>query len=446
MGFVALSTGEQADRIVADMVSAMGHRPGAASARIRSVATPQGRWSTAGTISAGCHGLGGDHPWDILACDGGPPDSFALASAGSQGDLVVARDVLGLCPLYYLEDRGRPVAFASEMKAFGSRPGEIRVFPPGYAFVGGVFTSFSRVSDWPTKPPAAPEAKTAAREIRRLVEAAVRRGCLGRRGTRAAPVALFLDGSIGSSVVAAAAAAVLGRENLRSFAAGPEGSPGLARARLVAEHLGLRHTERVIDPDDAVRVLPQVVYYVESPDPATVRAALPDHLDAETASDFGCRLALSGEGARDSWTQRVDRTRAAHGLEPRLPLASPGLLAFSRRVPAAWRVDPRSGQDTWLLREAFRGEVPEAAMERPRPRSREGDLLTVAAERLITDADLARERGRPIVRGRTIETKEQLLCLRLFRERFPRESALAVVPWTAPPAAEGEGEEQEAAC
>lgn len=476
MGFVALATGAEAEPMVKTMVSALAHRPGASAASLRLFATPSGDWwvagSPAGLTDGGLRrivepGLG--RPPTALFCDGSPPDSFALAAFAEEVGPVLARGPLGLRPLYYLERRGRPVAFASEFKAFGALSGDIRVFPPGHIWVGGAFRPFSLIHDWPCGPVAARDLEVAAREVRQIIEQAVERGCRAPRpgGTApepgAAPVAIFLSGGIDSSAVAAAAAARLGAGNLRSFCVGTPVSEDLPKARQVARHLGLSHTEGVFEASDVIRILPEVIYHLESCDPPLVRSSVANYLVAQMAAEAGCGQALCGEGGDELFAgyaylkslgreavpaeliallegghgngfQRVDRMTSAHGLEARVPLAALDLLAYALRIPIEWKIGPETGQEKLVLRRAFAGALPTAILQRPKAKFYEGsgagEVMAEVAERLVTDADFERQRGRALAPGRVIDTKEQLLYLRLFRERFDKPSALDTVSWT----------------
>lgn len=490
LGFLALAAGREARATLPAMIARLEHRPGAGHAKSRRPATAAG-WTMAGTPvgatstpapAAKASSLRRllsppaprpvpvpDRPPAFLACDGNRPDSFALAAVWEDGRLALARDPVGLRPLYYLESGGRPLAFASEFKAFGDLKGATRVFPPGHVYVDGEFYPFTRLEDWPREPCAARNAESAAAELRRLVEDAVERGyrtfeadAAAATGT-AAPVAVFLSGGIDSSVVAAAAANRLGAGNLRSFSVGTSASADLPNARLVAEYLGIRHTERVLDVADAIRVLPRVIYHLESFDPPLVRSSVANYLVAEMAAEAGCRLVFCGEGGDELFAgyaylknlrpeevsnellallkggqnngfQRVDRMTSAHGLEARVPLASKDLVSYALRVPLEWKIDPEKGQEKWILRRTFKDLLPETVIQRPKAKFYEGSgterLMARVAAQLVSDADLERQRGLEMAPGHRVETKEQLLYYRLFREWFPQPSAVETIGWT----------------
>jgi len=502
MGFVAVATGEKAELDVRAMARRLGHREGGrpSSGRVRIAKTRvkvrRGTRPVPAALTGTCDGalepLGGDDvmglldlpgvpglnlPGDalpeeepsVLYCDGHPPDAFAIAVAWENGPLLLARGPLGLRPLYYLERDGRPVAFASEMKALCPLGEEIRTFPPGHAFVNGRFVRLTNLAEWGTASLRDPA--SAAREVARLVEDAVRRGYRtwvesldDAAEAERVPVAVFLSGGIDSSVVAAAAASVLGPEMLLSFAVGTRDSEDLPQARLVARHLGIRHTEMVFGKAEVNEVLPDVIYHLESFDPPLVRSSVANYLVAKLAADAGCRVAYCGEGGDELFAgysylkeieprdrvadelltllegghangfQRVDRMMSAYGLEARVPLSAPDLVAFAFRVPVEWKLHPETGQEKWLLREAFRDRLPRAIIERPKAKFYEGSgiesLMAQVADTHISDADFEKGRAREVGPGLVLETKEKMFYYRIFREHFPHRSLLDTIGWT----------------
>ncbi len=180
---------------------------------------------------------------------------------------------------------------------------------------------------------------------------------------------------------------------MHSFAAGTEGSSDLAAARIVAEHLGLDHHERVYTADEVVDVLPTVVASIESFEPSLVRSAVPnyllselaaqhvkvvltgegadelfagyDHLrDIEDADDLRLELIRSVEGLHNLNLQRCDRVTMAHGLEARVPFLDLDLIAVAQRVPIGWKLPGEEGQEKAILREAFTGWIPDEILWR----------------------------------------------------------------------------------
>jgi asparagine synthase (glutamine-hydrolysing) len=418
-------------------------------------ALPRGLWLPPG------FGLRDRAP-DAVLCDGHPPDAFALAAAWDDGTLLLARGALGLRPLYYLERDGRPAFFASEIKALCPLGSEIHTFPPGHVCINGHFQRATQVREPAGGGSSVHGAREAAARLSHLLEEAVVRGLPADGGS--APVGVFLSGGVDSSVVAAAAAGRIGPDRLRSFVVGTPGSEDIPQACLVADHLGISHEEFLFAEDDVARVLPDVIYHLESFDAPLVRSSVANYLASRMAARAGCRYVLCGEGGDELFAgyaylkdirprrrvaeelltllegghangfQRVDRMTAAFGLEARVPLSAPDVAAFALGVPLEWKIHPETGQDKWLLREAFRGRLPDSIINRPKAKFYEGsgseDKMERVSDRLVGDDELERERGREVGPGMTLDTKEQLLYYRLFRERFPHRSILETIGWT----------------
>lgn len=382
---------------------------------------------------------------------------YAFCSATGDGEVVLARDPLGVKPLYWVRHDDRVLA-ASELVAF---PDDLRAlveeFPPGHHWTpSGGLVAFVDLRTDPLGLDAPPQPPFADREEARVAirETLVR--SIAERTMADVPVGVFLSGGLDSSIVAAvlarAARATTGPGTVvRSFAAGTEGSPDLAAARVVAEHLGLEHHERVYTDDDVVAVLPEVVRSIESYEPSLVRSAVPNYLLAELAAEH-LKVVLTGEGADELFAgyhhfremdaatldtaladgvaglhhlnlQRCDRVTMAHGLEARVPFLSRELLAVAQRVPVAWKLLGEDGQEQAqekaLLREAFAGWLPESILWRRKEQFGDGsgtaDVMARQAARLVPDADWERVRipGLPPARSR-----EELGYQRIFADHL----------------------------
>ena len=262
------------------------------------------------------------------------------------------------------------------------------------------------------------------------------------------PVGVFLSGGLDSSIIAAILARLAEPGAVvRSFAAGTEGSADLAAARVVADHLGLEHHERIYSDDDVVAVLPEVVRATESYEPSLVRSAVPNFLLAELAARH-LKVVLTGEGADELFAgyhhyremdvpalrealadgvdglhhlnlQRCDRVTMAHGLEARVPFLSRDMLALALRIPMEWKLLGEDGQEQAqekaLLREAFAGWLPEEILWRRKEQFGDGsgtaDVMARQAARLVPDEDWEQAHipGLPVARSR-----EELAYQRIF--------------------------------
>ena len=378
---------------------------------------------------------------------------YAFCVAGPDGRVVLARDPLGVKPLYWARHDDRLIV-ASELGAFPAQTRDVvEEFPPGHhwtpedglrAFVD--LRSDPLGVDQPVGPEFT-ERSQAHDAIRETLVTAVR-----ERMMADVPVGVFLSGGLDSSIIAA----IMARESqpgasVHSFAAGTEGSPDLAAARVVADKFGLVHHERVYSDDEVMHVLPEVVRVTESYEPSLIRSAVPNFLLAELAATH-VKVVLTGEGAdelfagyhhlreldipalRDALVQgletlhhlnlqRCDRVTMAHGLEARVPFLSRDLLAVAQQIPIEWKLLGDDGQEKAhekaILREAFEGWLPAEVLWRRKEQFGDGSgtaaVMTRRAEAFVQDADWSAVRipGLPAARSR-----EELGYQRIFAEHL----------------------------
>ncbi len=378
---------------------------------------------------------------------------YAFCTATRGGDVVLARDPLGVKPLYWAHVDDRVLA-ASELVAF---PAELRPyveeFPPGHHWTPTAgLQAFVDLRSDPMGIDEGPAPLLEEREEARTAIRAVLTEAVRERMMADVSVGVFLSGGLDSSIIAAILARLVEPGTVvRSFAAGTEGSADLAAARLVADHLGLEHHERVYADDDVVAALPEVVRATESYEPSLVRSAVPNYLLSELAARY-VKVVLTGEGADELFAgyhhlrsldvealrhaladgvdalhhlnlQRCDRVTMAHGLEARVPFLSRDLLALALRIPMEWKLLGEDGQEQAqekaLLREAFAGWLPEEILWRRKEQFGDGsgtaEVMARQAARLVPDQDWSRVRipGLPEARSR-----EELGYQRIFAEHL----------------------------
>jgi asparagine synthase (glutamine-hydrolysing) len=374
---------------------------------------------------------------------------YAFAVAGESGeprDVLVARDPVGVKPLYWAHLDDGTVLFASELRAFDAahRP-LVEEFPPGMSWSPAA--GLARFRELHVAGEELTDRGEALGLVRETLVTAVR-----RRMMADVPVGVFLSGGLDSSLVAAIMAHVHREESgpgpIHSFAAGTAGSSDLVAARRVAEHLGLEHHERVYDADEVLAVLPAVVRSIESYEPSLVRSAVPNYLLAETTART-VKVVLTGEGAdelfagyahyrdltdpdalRDALVesvsglhnlnlQRCDRVTMAHGLEARVPFLDRDLVNLAARLPMEWKLPGALGQEKALLREAFDGWLPHDLLWRPKEQFGDGsgtaEVMAAEVSRLVPDQGWSDERvaGLPAPRS-----QEELAYQRMFAEEL----------------------------
>jgi len=341
---------------------------------------------------------------------------FAFVIA--DGDHVfAARDPIGIKPLYVGRRRGA-WCFASEQKALVGVAEEVEEFPPGNSFhsARGYLPFYEVPAVDPRAEPL--DREGSVREIRRTLEEAV-----GKRLMSDVPLGAFLSGGLDSSVIAAIARRHMDR--LHTFSVGFEGSRDLAAARRVSRHLDTIHHEYVIAEAEVMKLLPKIIYHLESYDQDLVRSAIPTYFTARLAAQH-VKVILTGEGADELFAgyryhrdiageadlqqelrrsiaalhninlQRVDRLTMAHSLEARVPFLDVAMIALGQRVPPELKLrrlpDGRL-VEKWILREACEDLLPPEIVWRDKEQFDEGsgtvELVNRRGLAEWLDADLA---------------------------------------------------------
>lgn len=323
------------------------------------------RFTTGSDSEAALHALLVDGPVGLTRLRG----MFALAYVDATGSLFVARDALGVKPLYWARKNGC-VLFASELRAFDAadRP-LVECFPPGCSpSPRGGLVRFADAVPPHVRParrarPGEEPDEALLKSVRETLVSAIEARMMSDVG-----IGVFLSGGLDSAIVAAVAAEYARRHGHRrplpTFAVGTPGSPDLLAARVVAEHLGTEHHEVVMTAKDAVAALPRAVRAIEHFDVHLVRSAVPNLLLAEYASRH-VRAVLTGEGADELFAgypdchrepyldpdalqsrlvetveglhrenlQRCDRTTMAYGLEARVPFLERDVIELALSIP-----------------------------------------------------------------------------------------------------------------
>jgi asparagine synthase (glutamine-hydrolysing) len=399
--------------------------------------------------------------------------AFALWDAAQQRYLI-ARDPLGVIPLYYGHDREGRLWVASEMKSLVGICDDVAIFPPGHLLDSkeGVVRPY-RTRAW--RDYSAVQGQTIdPADLKAAFMEAVRRQLMCD-----VPYGVLLSGGLDSSVVAWCAAQFAKRRiedggkseawwpRLHSFAVGLEGSPDLAAARIAAEALGTAHHEFHFTFEEGLDALSEVIRHIETYDVTTIRASTPMFLLARRIRSMGIKMVLSGEGSDEVFggylyfhkapdakefhaetvrkldglhqfdCLRANKSMAAFGIEARVPFLDLEFLDVAMSIDAEQkRVTPRvaGGRpvEKWLLRKAFEGCLPESILWRQKEQFSDGvgygwiDGLKAHAEAQISDAEFAAaERRFPI---NAPQTKEAYFYRRIFETHFPGGAAAATVP------------------
>ncbi|HEV8594595.1 MAG TPA: asparagine synthase B [Thermoplasmata archaeon] len=369
---------------------------------------------------------------------------FAFA-VWDDGNLYLARDPVGIKPLYYAIHDGT-FYFASEVKGLlPATHSGIREFPNGHWYRTDL--GLRSYATWETRMRPEIDAEDAVREIRRLLDAAVEDQLMSE-----VPLGTFCSGGLDSTLVTAIASRHL--ETFHTFSTGMAGAPDLESAFRAAEALGTTHHVREFAEDEALDLLPNVIWHLESFDAALVRSAIPTYFVSELAREH-VTVVLTGEGADELYAgygylkdlpkaafhpelvritqglhnlnlQRTDRMTMAHGLEGRVPYLDWRHVNFALGLPVDWKIHGDDQIEKWVLRRAAEGVLPDDLVWRGKEKFAEGtgsvDLVRREAERQLTDTEFARVRAE--AHPLPLQTKEEAYCYKLFRERFPKEVAI----------------------
>ena len=395
---------------------------------------------------------------------------FAFALYDEENDdFLIARDPIGVIPLYIGFDNDGKVYCASELKALEGFCDRYEPFLPGHYYSGkeGKMTRWY-TRDWSSYD-AVKDNETSIPLLRESLETAVRRQLMSD-----VPYGVLLSGCLDSSVISAIARKYASRRietdgkneawwpQLHSFAVGLEGAPDLAKAKEVAEHIGTVHHEIHYTIQEGLDALRDVIYYIETYDVTTVRASTPMYLLARVIKSMGIKMVLSGEGADEVFggylyfhkapdakafheetirklsklylydCLRANKALCAWGVEGRVPFLDKEFLDVAMRINPADKMCPGKTIEKKVVREAFADMLPESVAWRQKEQFSDGvgyswiDTLKEYTSQAVSDEQMAHAAERfPI---NTPMNKEEYFYRSIFAEYFPSDSAAASVP------------------
>ena len=384
-------------------------------------------------------------------------------------EFLIARDPIGVISLYIGFDSDGTIYVASELKALEGQCEQYEPFLPGHYYWSREscmrryyrrdWMDFANVKD--------NEASVEA--IRDGLTAAVRRQLMSD-----VPYGVLLSGGLDSSVISALAEKFSEHRieddsktkaywpRLHSFAVGLKGAPDLAKARLVADHIGTVHHEINYTIQEGLDAIRDVIYFIETYDVTTIRASTPMYLLARVIKSMGIKMVLSGEGAdeifggylyfhkapsaRDFHEEtvrklsklhlydclRANKSLSAWGVEGRVPFLDKEFLDVAMRTNPEAKMCPGTTIEKKIVREAFAHLLPEAVAWRQKEQFSDGvgyswiDTLKDITSKAVTDEQMAHASERfPI---NPPKNKEEYYYRSIFAEHFPSESAACSVP------------------
>src|SRR6478672_804548 len=399
--------------------------------------------------------------------------AFALWDA-AKGRALIARDPLGVCPLYWGHDREGRLRVASEMKSLVDECADVAQFPPGHWYD----TSTGELTKYYERPwrdyDAVEGVEVSLQELREAFEAAVHRQLMTD-----VPYGVLLSGGLDSSLVAAVAARYARHRiedgdrteawwpRLHSFAIGLKGSPDLAAAEIAAAALGTVHHGFEYTFEEGLDALPEVIRHIETYDVTTIRASTPMFLLARRIKAMGVKMVLSGEGsdeifggylyfhkapnAREFHQElirkldalynydclRANKSMMAWGVEPRVPFLDVEFMDVAMRLDAKYKMVDKTRSDAQrmekgILRQAFDGHLPESILWRQKEQFSDGvgygwiDGLKAHAEAQVSDRELVAAGKRfPFTPP---QTKEAYFYRSVFERFYPTPAAAETVP------------------
>ncbi len=394
--------------------------------------------------------------------------AFALYDA-EKDEFLIARDPIGVIPLYIGYDKNGMVYVSSELKALEGNCERYEPFPPGHYFSSKeekIKRYYSR--DWFSYDNVK-DNKAEAKDIRSSLIASVKRQLMSD-----VPYGVLLSGGLDSSIISAVAEKFSSHRieedgkqvawwpRLHSFAVGLKGAPDLAKAKMVADHIGTVHHEINYTIQEGLDAIRDVIYFIETYDVTTVRASTPMYLLARVIKSMGIKMVLSGEGADEIFggylyfhkapdakefheetlrkisklhlydCLRANKSLAAWGVEGRVPFLDKEFLDVAMRLNPKAKMCPGSTMEKKILREAFSDMLPQEIAWRQKEQFSDGvgyswiDTLKKITSDQVSDYQMEHAKERfPINPPRN---KEEYYYRSIFAEHFPSDSAAKSVP------------------
>ena len=394
--------------------------------------------------------------------------AFALYDA-EKDEFLIARDPMGVIPLYIGYDADGKVYVASELKALEGNCDRYEPFLPGHYYSSreGIMTRYYQ-RDW-MQYEQVKDNDASVEKVRQALMDSVKRQLMSD-----VPYGVLLSGGLDSSVISAIAEKFAENRiedngnsrawwpRLHSFAVGLKGAPDLEKAKMVADHIGTVHHEINYTIQEGLDAIRDVIYFIETYDVTTVRASTPMYLLARVIKSMGIKMVLSGEGADEIFggylyfhkapdakafheetvrklsklylydCLRANKSLSAWGVEGRVPFLDKEFLDVAMRLNPKAKMCPGKTIEKKIVREAFADMLPEEVAWRQKEQFSDGvgyswiDTLKQITASAVSDEQMAHAAERfPINPPRN---KEEYYYRSIFAEHFPSDSAALSVP------------------
>ena len=394
--------------------------------------------------------------------------AFALYDS-SNGKYLIARDHMGIIPLYMGWDKDDIFYISSELKSLEGVCDKIELFPPGHYLESSSmnlvkwydpeWVSYEHVKD----------SETSIKAIHDSLSAAVKRQLMSD-----VPYGVLLSGGLDSSITSALAKKFASKRiesndkqdawypQLHSFSVGLKDAPDLKAARIVADHIGTIHHEINFTVQEGIDAIRDVIYHLETYDITTIRASTPMYLIARAIKSLGIKMVLSGEGADELFggylyfhkapnakefheetvrkldklhqydCLRANKSLAAWGIEGRVPFLDKEFIDVAMNINPEDKMIKNGRIEKWVLREAFKDYLPESVLWRQKEQFSDGvgyswiDSLKDLVSKEVSDHNL--ENASKIYPINTPRNKEEYYYRSIFNNHFPSDASAMSVP------------------
>ncbi|MGO3306832.1 MAG: asparagine synthase B, partial [Sphingobacterium sp.] len=389
---------------------------------------------------------------------------------GRNDTYLIARDHMGIIPLYYGKDISGQLFAASELKSLEGFCVQIEQFPPGHYLYSAEGQEPKKwyIRDW-AHYQVVKDAKTDIAKLRKALEDAVQRQMMSD-----VPYGVLLSGGLDSSVIAAVTKKFASKRiesggqeeawypQLHSFAVGLKGAPDLVAAKKAADHIGTIHHEINFTIQEGLDAVRDVIYHLETYDVTTIRASTPMYLLARVIKSMGIKMVLSGEGSDELFggylyfhkapnaqefheetvrkmnklylydCLRANKSLAAWGVEGRVPFLDKEFIDVAMTINPEDKMIRDGRMEKWILRKAFEDYLPQSIAWRQKEQFSDGvgygwiDVLKEQAAEKVSDTEFEVAASRFAVN--TPKNKEEYFYRTIFESYFPSETAAKTVP------------------
>ena len=384
-------------------------------------------------------------------------------------EYLIARDHMGIIPLYMGWDKHGTFYISSELKALEGVCNKIEIFPPGHfmsskdnklvKWYDRDWMNFDYVKD----------NNTSIDDLQIALENAVHRQLMSD-----VPYGVLLSGGLDSSITSALAKKYSKNRiesndvksawypQLHSFAVGLKGSPDLIAAQKVADHIDSIHHEITFTVQEGLDAIRDVIYHLETYDVTTIRASTPMYLMARVIKSMGIKMVLSGEGADEIFggylyfhkapnskefheetvrkldklyqydCLRANKSLAAWGIEGRVPFLDKEFIDVAMRINPKDKMITSEKMEKWVLRKSFEKYLPDSVAWRQKEQFSDGvgydwidSLKDLVNEKVSDDMFKNAKFTFPF---QTPMSKEEYYYRSIFEDHFPSETSATTVP------------------